>query len=229
MSTNSNLTPGGQTGSGGVVDIKNVTVIVPQTNPRSNASLSFLKCVYCTYGMMDLHQRPSCTAMAASAGPVNPVISSDQSDTDVQYIHDPSELLMHVDPPSGSENTATERRGTDPNQPSCCYQMCAPPCSGICPYLPALWTCNRWLCSGARTQQNGPGTSQTLWETHTESVKNKENKYCIICSGTGSCWNGSATNRSKSGSPGNQIHNGPRFWSRVWMLMFLRNRRMETV
>lgn len=84
-------------------------------------------------------------------------------------------------------------------------------------------------CSGARTQQNGPGTSQTLWEAHTESVKNKENKYCIILSGIVNYWNSSATNRSKSCTPGNQIHTGPRFWSRVWMLVFLRYERMETV
>lgn len=50
---------------------------------------------------------------AASAVPVKPVISTNmtsyQLDTDVQYIHDPSELLTHVDPASGSENTAMER------------------------------------------------------------------------------------------------------------------------
>lgn len=93
-----------------VVHIKNVTVITPQTNPKSNASLSFLKCVYRTHGMMNLNQRYSCTAMAASAVPVKPVISTNmtsyQFETDAQDIHEPSELLMHVDPPSGSENTA---------------------------------------------------------------------------------------------------------------------------
>lgn len=75
-------------------------------------------------------------------------------------------------------------------------------------------------CSGARTQQIGPDTSQTLWETHMESVKNEQNKYCNILSGTVSYWNSSATNWSKSCTPGNQTHTGPRFWSRVWMLMF---------
>lgn len=48
--------------------------------------------------------------MAASAVPVKPVISTNmtsyQFETDAQDIHDPSELLTHVDPPSGSENTA---------------------------------------------------------------------------------------------------------------------------
>lgn len=91
------------------------------------------------------------------------------------------------------------------------------------PPLAGVW------CSGARTQQNGPDTSQTLWETHTESAKNKQNKYCTILSGTVIYWKSSAKNWWKSCTPGNQTHTGPWFWARVWMLMFLKHVRMETV
>lgn len=84
-------------------------------------------------------------------------------------------------------------------------------------------------CSGARTQQSGPDTSQTLWETHMESVKNQQNKYCNILSGTVSYCNNSAKNWTKSCTPGNQTHTGPQFWCRVWMLMFLKYVHMETV
>lgn len=48
--------------------------------------------------------------MAASAVPEKPGISTNmtsyQFGTDAQYIQDPPELLMHVDPPSESKNTA---------------------------------------------------------------------------------------------------------------------------
>lgn len=67
----------------------------------------------------------------------------------------------------------------------------------ICPYLPGCLLDLRPLagvwCSGARSQQNGPGAGQALWETHRESVKSKQNKYCNISSGTVTYWNSGIT------------------------------------
>lgn len=70
----------------------------------------------------------------------------------------------------------------------------APESAHICPaaFLDLRPLAGVW-CSGARTQQNGPGAGQALRETHRESVKSKQNKYCNISSGTVTYWNSGTT------------------------------------